>query len=284
MPTPGARGTLGTVLLLCTLLLTACGSLMPAASTPTPAAQASTAGGGGGGRGTQGNGGGAGQGPRGDGQGFRGQGQGQGAGQGAGGGGFRNGGQGGGPGQGQGGPGQGQARATGSPDALSPVVNGEVDIVEGRLITVATNTGWRKVQIPESATIQTEGKGASTDLTPGARVGVTGKPDGTAVSIRIFGQNTNPRLGQFPMQGAQAGNIMTNASIVAFSGSTLVVDIGGQQSSISVTPETEIVKPVTAALADIAIGARVLANGTMTGDTLTAQTVTILTGQRAGRS
>ncbi|MCC7370167.1 MAG: hypothetical protein IT306_17205 [Chloroflexi bacterium] len=280
MPTPGTRRTLGLALVLCTLLLTACGSLLPAAPTPTPAAKPAGAGsaggggGGGGGRAAQANGGGG----AGQGQGQRGQGQGQG------GGGFRNGGQGSGQGQGAG-PGQAasQARATGSPDALSPNVNGEVDIVDGRLITVATNTGWRKVLVPESATIQSEGKGTNTDLVAGARVGVTGKPDGTAVSIRIFGQNTNPRLGQFPMQGAQAGNVMTNASIVSFNGSTLVVDIGGQQSTIAVTPETEVVKPVPAALTDIAIGTRVQANGTVSGDTVTAQTVTILTAQRGGR-
>ena len=280
MPAPGTHRLLGLALVLCTLLLTACGALAPAAPTPTAVEKPAGAGrgnggGGGGGGGAQAN---AGAGP--------GQGQGRG-GQGFGGGGAGNGG--GGP-RGAGGQGQGQVQATGSPNAVSPIVAGEVDIVEGRLITVATNTGWRKMEIPESATIQTEGKGMPTDLAPGAKVGVTGKPDGTAISIRIFPANSNARTGQFPMNGPQAGNIMTNASIVSFDGKALSLDYDGQSASITVTPETEIVKPVPASLSDIVVGARILANGTVSGDTVAARTVTIQTGQtgqggpRPGRS
>jgi hypothetical protein len=254
------------------LLLTACGSLPFATPTPTPA-PAAQAGGGNGGPGA-GNRGGQGQ------RQAQAQGQGQGNGQ---------------AGQGQsdgqsrppgGSRGQGGPQASGTPNPQTPIVNGEVDVIDGRTVTVATSTGRRKVDVPDSATILTEGKGTSADLVAGALVGVTGKPDGTAVSIRIFPSGATPRTGQFPMNGAQTGNVMTNARIEGFDGKTLSLDFGGQQASITVPPEAEIIKPIPAAFSDIQVGARVQANGSVSGDTLTARSVTLLptASQRAGRS
>jgi len=150
-------------------------------------------------------------------------------------------------------------------------------------VTVATNTGWRKVEVPDTATILTEGKGTTADLVAGTMVGVTGKPDGTAVSVRLFPPGSNARTGQFPMNGAQAGNVMTNAIVEAFDGMMLTLDLNGQKTSITVPPETEILKSVPAVFSDITLGARVQANGTVTGDTLAARSVTILGAQRVGR-
>jgi hypothetical protein len=106
------------------------------------------------------------------------------------------------------------------------------------------------------------------------------------VSIRIFPGGFSPRTGQFPMNGPQAGNVMTNAKIEAFDGKTLSLDYDGQKASITVPPETEIIKPTPAAFSDIQIGERVQANGTVSGDTLTARSVTLLpnVAQRNGRS
>jgi hypothetical protein len=162
-------------------------------------------------------------------------------------------------------------------------VNGEVDIIDGRTVTVATNTGWRNVEVPDSATIMTEGAGSPADLVAGTSVAVTSKPDGTALSIRIFPPGATARTGQFPMNGPQAGNLMTNAKVEAFDGKTMALDYDGQKASIVVPPEAEIVKPVPATFSDIKIGERVQALGTVAGDTLTARSVTIVTGQRTGR-
>ena len=162
-------------------------------------------------------------------------------------------------------------------------MNGEVDIIDGRTVTVATNTGWRKVEVPESATILTEGRGAPSDLVPGSLVGVTGKPDGTAVSIRMFPPGATPRTGQFPMNGPRAGNVMTNAKIEAFDGTELTLGMNGEKTSIAVPPETEILKTVPAAFSDITLGARVQALGTANGDILAARSLTILGAPRNGR-
>jgi hypothetical protein len=162
-------------------------------------------------------------------------------------------------------------------------VNGEVDIIDGHTVTVATNTGWRKVEVPDSATILSEGTGTPADLVVGAMVGVTGKQDGTAVSIRMFPPGSTARTGQFPMQGAQAGNVMTNAKIEAFDGSKLSLDMNGEKASITVPADTEILKAVPAAFSDITLGARVQAMGTVNGDTLAANRVVIQAAQRNGR-
>jgi hypothetical protein len=163
-------------------------------------------------------------------------------------------------------------------------VNGEVDTIDGRVVSVATNTGVRKVNVPDGATILTEGKGALADLIPGAMVGVTGKQDGTAIQVRIFGPGVTPRTGQFPMNGPNAGNVMTNAKIDAFDGNNLTVDIDGAETKLTVPADAEVVKPVPATFGDIKAGERILAFGSPDGDVLAAQTVTILPAQRNTRS
>lgn len=262
---PGSLGTrtttsrtLAVMLVGSALLLSACGSLPFMSPTPTPApvgrAGAAGAGGGGGG-----------------GAGFRGQrpdgaGQGQGSGQG----------QSQGDGQGRAGArGQGGPQASGTPNPQSPVVTGEVDIVDGRTVTVATNTGWRKVDVPDSATILTEGRGTGADLVAGTLVAVTSTQDGTAQIVRLFPQGASPRIGQFPMQGVNAGNLMTNAKIDSFDGSKLNLDYNGEKTSITVPADAQIIKPTPAAFTDIVVGARVQMNGTVNGDTLTARSVAI---------
>jgi hypothetical protein len=168
--------------------------------------------------------------------------------------------------------------ASPSPAAsASPALNGEVDAVDGRVVSVATQTGVRKARIADNASILMEGKGVAEDLKPGVLVGITGKPDGTAVVVRLFPPGIVPKPSQFPMGGAQAGNVMTNASIVSFDGKALVVDLGGEKATISVPPEAQIVKPVPSTFAEIKPGTRIIAVGNPEGDVLVATTVTIIT-------
>ena len=76
--------------------------------------------------------------------------------------------------------------ASPSPAALGPNVSGEVDTVNGRVLSVVTNTGPRNVRVAENAMILIEGQGSTADLTPGRGAAITGKPDGTAVVVRLF--------------------------------------------------------------------------------------------------
>jgi hypothetical protein len=156
-------------------------------------------------------------------------------------------------------------------------VSGEVDAVDGRMVSVATATGVRRVRVADNASILIEGRGASEDLKAGVLVGITGKPDGTAVIVRLFPPGITPKPSQFPMGGPQAGNVMTNASIVSFDGKALVVDMGGEKPTITVTPETQIVKPLPSTFSEVKPGARIAAVGTPDGDVLVATTVTIIT-------
>ena len=164
-----------------------------------------------------------------------------------------------------------------SPTSAAAGVTGEVDSVDGRIVSVSTNTGVRRVDVPEGVQVQQEGRGAPSDLQPGSLVGVTGRPDGTALVVRIFPPGITPNPGQFPMGGPQAGNIMTNARIDSFDGRVLTLDLGGQKAVITVPPEAEIVKPLPADFGDIQPGKRVAAFGTLGADVLRAQAITILT-------
>jgi hypothetical protein len=159
--------------------------------------------------------------------------------------------------------------------AANPFVAGDVDAVDGRILTVATNTGVRKVRVADNAVILKEGTGTLADLVAGAMVGVTGKPDGTAVSVRFFPPGISPKPSQFPMTGAQAGNVMTNATIVAFDGKVLTVDLAGEKAMLTIPPETQIIKPQPSTFAEIKPGVRVIAAGAPDGDVLAAQSVTI---------
>ena len=119
-----------------------------------------------------------------------------------------------------------------------------VDLVEElRLHQRGFEHAVTTVQIAENASIEQEGKGTTSDLLPGLGVGVTGKPDGsnvTAVSIRIFPAALGtPRPGQFPMTGANQGNLMTNSTIESFDGSQLVLNSAGQRYQIAVPPGTQ---------------------------------------------
>ena len=105
-------------------------------------------------------------------------------------------------------------------------------------------------------------------------VGITA--DGTAQVVRLFPPWIAPKPSQFPMGGPQAGSIMTNASIVSFDGKTLVVDLGGEKPTITVTPETRIAKPCRrrSPRSSRCAGHRCWH---AEGDLLVAMTVTILT-------
>ena len=135
-----------------------------------------------------------------------------------------------------------------------PTVSGEVDSVDGRVVSVATATGLRSVRVADNASVLIEGQGSAEDLKAGVLVGITGKPDGTAVIVRLFPPGITPKPSQFPMGGPQAGNVMTNASIVSFDGKALVVDLGGEQRDHHRRPETQIVKPVPSSFAEIKPG------------------------------
>jgi hypothetical protein len=151
-----------------------------------------------------------------------------------------------------------------SPAAAGPpTIAGPIDTINGRTLTVASNTGPKQVLVPESARIEQEGKGAIADLKAGLSVGITGRPDGTAKSIRIFPTALGtPRPGQIPMAGPEQGNIMTNAVIDAFDGTMLTVAAAGSTYQIKVPADAEVLKPLPATFADLVAGKRVLAAGT----------------------
>ena len=76
---------------------------------------------------------------------------------------------------------------------------------------------------------------------------------------------------------------MCSSDLDAFDGKVLTVDIDGAETKLTVPADAEVVKPVPASFGDIKAGERILATGNPDGDTLAAQTVTILPAQRNTR-
>jgi len=106
---------------------------------------------------------------------------------------------------------------------------------------------------------------------------VTGKPDGTAISIRIFQSGVTIRPAQIPMAGAQQGNVMTNASIESFDGKTLVV-AAGDTIRLTVPADVEVLKPLPATFADLAVGKRITASGVASPDSNLVATAIYIPG------
>jgi len=129
---------------------------------------------------------------------------------------------------------------------------------------VATSTDVVKVQVPESAPIEKEAAATADDLRTGEFVAVTARPESdgklTALIVRIFPAALGSvRAGQFPMTGANQGNLMTNATITSWDRSTLVVDFSGEKATFAVPADAELIKSVPAQFGDLQVGWRVLA-------------------------
>ena len=133
-----------------------------------------------------------------------------------------------------------------------------------------------------TAVIEREALGTVADLRPGLLVGVTARANASnqlvASQVRVFPAVLQTvRAGQFPMTGAQSGNLMTNGTIESVSASEVVVDYSGEKARFQIPATCDIVKSVPAVFSDIRETYRV----TVTGDrnsagVILARTVNIL--------
>jgi Domain of unknown function (DUF5666) len=153
------------------------------------------------------------------------------------------------------------ARAQGDEQRASGPV---VDLADGRA-TVATNAGPVVVQMGPDTQYERDTFGTLGDLQPGQFVGVTGRPTGDgleAVEIHVFpALLSSVSQGQTPMSGANAGNTMTNASIVSLDGGILTLQFADQLVTIATTPATEVRFPGPATADDVQAGRRIVAAG-----------------------
>jgi hypothetical protein len=144
----------------------------------------------------------------------------------------------------------------------SEVVSGPIERVNGSIFMVKTATGSRRVQLPEQARLEREGRGRVEDLRPGEVVGAVQAPGGPATTIRLYSKGPGmPRPGIVPMLGAQLGQVTTFGTVIALQSGGLLVNTGGASMPILLSGGVEVLKPVQAAARDLTVGATVTATG-----------------------
>lgn len=166
---------------------------------------------------------------------------------------------------------------------------GEVRIVSGTVVdltdgvaTLSTNTGPMTVRTSPNTRYERQAPGTVGDLRPGMYVALTGRPadnSQTAVQIRVFpaAQATVPVVANRPMDGANAGNLMTNAVVQSVGDGQLTVSAAGEMVSASTTADTQVIRPEPAVAADFTEGRRIAATGIMQADgTLQAALVNVI--------
>ena len=177
--------------------------------------------------------------------------------------------------------------ATAGPAALVQG-QGEMRVVSGTVVSLAdnrailsANTGPVTVQMGPDTVYEKEGVGSLSDIQPSQLIAVTGRPTGdtqVALQIRIFpAALSTVRQFQGPMEGANAGNLMTNAVVDTFADGRLTVKTPDQSYGIDTSPDTVVLRPEPATLADVQEGLRVAATGMMDAeDVLQASKINVL--------
>jgi hypothetical protein len=147
------------------------------------------------------------------------------------------------------------------------VVSGPIESVSGSTIVVKTSDGSRRVQLPEQARVEREGRGRMEDLRPGEVVGVVQAPGGPATTIRLYSKGPGmPQPGIVPMLGPQLGQVTTFGTVIAMQGGGLLVNTGGASVPIMLSGAPEVLKPVKAGQTDLTVGSTVTATGSPGAD------------------
>lgn len=151
-------------------------------------------------------------------------------------------------------------------DELATVA-GPVESVADRTIVVRTPAGSKRVQVREQARIEGEGRGVAADLKPGLFVGAILTPGGPTSTVRVYTPGPSmPQAGVVPMVGAQLGKLTAFGSIVTLRSGAMVLNTGGETTSVPLPGTVEVLLPVPASASNLAVGTHVLASGVMMAD------------------
>ena len=164
-------------------------------------------------------------------------------------------------------------------------VGGRVESIIGQEVTVKTASGNARVRLAPRARFDRDALGTATDLKPGQFVGAVQTLGGPASSVRLYvtGPST-PRPGVVPLIGSRTGQVTTFGSVVTLQFGGLLLNTGGATTTVTLPAGVEILKPAPADASALAVGAQIIATGTMSSDNvLTATAVRITTDARPGR-
>jgi hypothetical protein len=163
-------------------------------------------------------------------------------------------------------------------DAQQSIFGVVVEVTPNQAV-VSTSTGPAAVRLSPGTVYEQDSPGALEDIQPGQMVGVTGRPvpEGlAAVEIHVFPTLLNFRQGQSQMSGANAGNVMTNATVESLTDGVLLLNFADQHVAINTSADTSVTRPEPAPASAVREGARIAAGGTMGLDgTLQADVVWI---------
>jgi hypothetical protein len=164
-------------------------------------------------------------------------------------------------------------------------VGGRVESIIGQEVTVKTASGNARVRLAQRARFDRDALGTATDLKPGQFVGAVQTLGGPASSVRLYvtGPST-PRPGVVPLIGSRTGQVTTFGSVVTLQFGGLLLNTGGATTTVTLPAGVEILKPAPADASALAVGAQIIATGTMSSDNvLSATAVRITTDARPGR-
>lgn len=180
------------------------------------------------------------------------------------------------------------------PTASAPVMDddddfetvaGKIENVAGRSLLVETASGKARVRVADNVRVDRDALGSPADLKPGMFVGVLHAPRGPATSVRIYPTGPSmPRPGVVPMAGARVGQVTTFGSIIALQFGGLLLNTGGETTTVTLPGTVEILRPAGAAATELVAGTQIIASGSVTGDgTVVATGVRVTAPPRTGR-
>ena len=163
--------------------------------------------------------------------------------------------------------------------------SGRVESIIGRDISVKSPSGTQRVRLAERARVDRDALGTATDLKPGQFVGAVQTLGGPASSIRLYATGpSTPRPGIVPIIGSRNGQVTAFGSVVTLQFGGLLLNTGGETTTITLPAGVEILKPAPADPSALAVGSQVIATGTVSGENILTATAVRITGEaRPGR-
>ena len=164
-------------------------------------------------------------------------------------------------------------------------VAGRVESIVGPVVMIKSASGSSQIKLADRARVDRDALGTTTDLRPGQFVGAVQTLGGPASSVRLYAMGpSTPRPGIVPPMGSRTGQVTTFGSVVTLQFGGLLLNTGGETTTVTLPAGVEILKPAQAAPSALAIGAQIIATGAMSADNVLAATAVRITGgARPGR-
>jgi hypothetical protein len=161
-------------------------------------------------------------------------------------------------------------------------IAGRVESIVGQDVAIKAPSGTVRMKLAPRVRIDRDSLGGTADLKPGQFVGAVQTLGGPASSVRLYATGpSTPRPGIVPMVGSRNGQVTTFGSVVTLQFGGLLLNTGGETTTVTLPAGVEILKPAQADASVLAVGAQIIATGTMgADDLLTASAVRVTTAAR----